>query len=311
VTVRAPAKVNPTLRVLGRRADGLHAVVTTLLALDRCDRIEVERVARTGAAEHVRLSLGGESLTPDVPADASNLAARAAEAVRALALERDLAVEDDLEVRLEKRVPSRAGLGGGSSDAAAVALATATLLGLSPDDPELVRELATLGADVPFFLVARASGWALCTGRGEEVEPLAPPQTDRALVVLTPAAAVATGDVYAALEPGELGGDPPAREELELWCRAPLDQARAALVNDLEAPALRAHPALARIRGDLDTLGAAHLRLAGSGSSFFGLFSDAGSARDFLGSEVVSRIARDHGLRAAFVARPGRHGATL
>jgi len=298
IEIQAPAKVNPCLEVLARRPDGLHEVRTTLLALDRADRVTVELGDESRAgAPGISLILGGEHATPDVPADERNLAVRAARAVLALAGEPDRS----LALGIEKRVPSRAGLGGGSADAAAAAFGTARLVGLDPDDPRLAAALGELGADVPFFLVARASGWALCTGRGERVAARPRLETSRALCVLTPAATAATGEVYAALRADELGSS--SEVDLDAWWRAPLAEARASLQNDLERAALRSHPALESVRAALDAGGAAHFRLSGSGSSFFGLFASSGEADAFRSGPVVRGIARDHGLRACFVAR--------
>ncbi len=301
VVVASPAKINPTLEILGRRADGLHEVSTTLLAIDRVDDVEVERVE--GSSRGVWIELSGPSLSPDVPSDERNLACRGARVALDLARERGLETEVGIRLRIQKRIPSRAGLGGGSSNAASAALGAAQLLDLDPDDPEFVARVSALGADVAFFLVARDTGWAHCRGAGERVTPFAVPETSRAFVVLTPLAACATAAVYAALDAAERGG-PPKRHDAETWQSAKLGVARASFFNGLEASALRSHPPLADFRRSLEACGAAHFRLAGSGSSFFGMYADEASARAFLEGDGISTIARDHGLRAAFVARP-------
>jgi len=302
--VRSPAKINLSLAVLGQREDGYHELDTTLLAIDRFDRVEVCRGPRpAGAGDEVRISLVGAAATADVPADASNLAVRAVEPVLALARERGLLGADTaLELRLDKSIPSRAGLGGGSSNAAAACYGAARILGLDPDDETLASALANIGSDCPFFLLARRSGFARCTGHGELVEPLELPGTGRAFVVVTPDVACSTPEVYAAWRAGECG-DPPAFDP-EVWFRAPLADARAALRNDLEAAALRSHPDLLAFRNRLDDAGGTHFRLCGSGSSFFGLFEDSRAAEAFLEDLGVAGKARDHGLRHAFVARP-------
>jgi len=302
VSVLAPAKLNPRLELLARRPDGMHEVRTTLLAVDLCDRVTLERTAEDG----ITVCVEGEAGTPDVPRDATNLAARAAAAV----LERAGLPVRGLALRIEKRIPSQAGLGGGSSDAAAAALGAARLLDVDPDDALLLDRLAGLGADVPFFLAARGTGYGCGEGRGERITALARPLTARVFVVLTPRLACATAAAYRAVAPEELRGRPAEWDPASLWT-APLDAARAALRNDLEQPALRAHPELARLRRDLDVAGAGHFRLSGSGSSFFGLFDSSPQAEAFLAGAVVSRIARDHGLRARLVARPLGSGAAL
>ena len=166
VRVRAPAKVNLSLAVLGRRPDGFHELDTVLMALAFGDVLEVSE----RADEAFELVVRGPAAA-GVPSDGSNLALRAAAALSVLARSRGPAPRG-VRIELEKHVPPAAGLGGGSSDAAAAALACAALWGLDPDAPEVLAVLAELGSDCPFFMAARKSGLARCTGRGERVEPL-------------------------------------------------------------------------------------------------------------------------------------------
>jgi len=264
------------------------------------------------------VSLGGPAASPDVPFDGSNLAWRAVEAVAALARARDLPAEPGtLSVRIEKRVPSGAGLGGGSADAAAAALVAARAFGLGAcADGDVARALAALGSDCPFFFLARASGLAVCTGRGELVRPVAAVDLAerRAFCVLTPDVHCATAAVYAALAAAPAPTAPavpgPPEDPLAFFT-APLDEARALLVNELEPAALASHPELARFRAFLDAHGAEHFRLAGSGSSFFGVFADPGSAE--ASRRHLEARAAEAGLtlRAAFVSRAANRGATL
>jgi 4-diphosphocytidyl-2-C-methyl-D-erythritol kinase len=302
--VEAPGKVNLVLRVLGRRADGYHELDTTLLAIDRVDELVVRR-----APEGLRLSVAGPCADADVPRDGSNLAALAA----ALVLERArelgrLPQGLGLSLELEKRLPSQAGLGGGSSDAAAALEGAARLLGLDPLEATLREQLAVLGSDCPFFLEARSTGLARCRGRGERVEPIGVdpigggPAAARALVVLVPEIRCSTARVYAAFRPKDVARGRVADFRPE----APLQEARAALVNDLEPAAIRSHPGLAPVRADLERVGAGHFRLCGSGSAFFGLFDGVAEAEAFLTEHVTARKGRDYALRAAFVARPWR-----
>ena len=308
VVVSSPAKINPTLQVIGRRDDGMHEVSTTMLALDLCDEIEVERV--DGSSRGVWIELTGRTLSPDVPADERNLACRGASVALDFACERRLISEVGIRLRINKSIPSRAGLGGGSSNAAAAALGAAQLLDIDPDEPEFIRRVGAIGADVAFFLVARATGWAHCRGVGELVSPLDAPETGRAFVVLTPLITCETSVVYGALDASERGGST-RDQDPHHWYSAGLDEARASLVNGLEPAALRSHPALAGFRARLAECDGGHFRLAGSGSSFFGLYSDAESAQRFLDGAGISTIAREYGLRAAFVARPYAGGVSF
>lgn len=313
LVVSAPAKLNLTLAVGALEASGRHAVTTHLLALDLVDRVTIvtEGEGRSTSTE-VLLRGSGPAWSADVPTDETNLAVRAARLVLARAGARPRRVVLDLW----KEVPSRAGLGGGSADAAAVALGLGRLLGLDPlgrDRPGLLADLAGLGSDVPFALAASETGFGLGTGRGEVVEPLPLPATRRAFVLLTPEAAAPTTAVYAALDRMRAGreADAAASLDTDAFFAGPCGRARALLRNDLERPALLAVPALARVRAGLDAAGLGHFRLTGSGASFFGVFEDEGTARAVLAGEAVAGIARDHGLRLACVVRPRGAGVRV
>ncbi|MCK6445075.1 MAG: hypothetical protein L6Q99_01670 [Planctomycetes bacterium] len=304
VRALAPAKVNPYLAVLGKRADGYHEVDTTLVALDWCDTLAV----RASDAPGVRLDLAGPFASADVPRDGRNLVVRAAEL--ALAAARGIGrAPRGLDLVLEKHVPSQAGLGGGSSDAAAAWLAVTAICGID-DDTRGREALATLGSDCVFFFAARATGYARCRGRGELVEPLIAPRRERWLVVATPAQGAPTAAVYAAfarnLSPVETVPMVPL-DALELG----LDAARSALFARLEPAALSAVPALADWRRVLDEVDCEHFRLSGSGSSFFGLFDsrDAAEAAQRTVAEACAR--RGLAWRALRVATFARHGARL
>ena len=307
----APAKVNPWLALIGRRPDGYHELDTGLLALDWCDRVRARIVPAAEDGEGgVSLRLTGPAVSPDVPADRRNLAWRAAEAVLAAARAAGAVGRGvGLELELAKHVPSRAGLGGGSADAVAAGLAARAALGLGPDGPALLELARSLGSDTAFFAAA-PTGFARCTGRGDVVEPLPAAPTAVALAVLTPGVEAETARVFASAD-GDLPA--PARRPrvvpdlLEL----PVESIREQLFNDLEPRALRAFPRLAAWRELLDEAGAAHFRLSGSGSSFFGIFADVASASRCL-DRLLER-ARLRGLvpRAFRVARPAGHAARL
>ncbi len=306
--VRSPGKINLELALGARRADGYHDLDTTMLAVDRGDALDVRRM---DASAGIRLRVGGPAAGAEVPVDASNLAVRAARAVLEVAQARGLVSRAlGLELELEKCIPSRAGLGGGSSNAAAAVFGVARLLGVDPDDPELRSALGRLGSDCSFFLEARGSGLARCRGRGERVVALEPSSSARCFVVITPDFGCSTAEVYAALRPGETGGTP-ARGDAHLFFEASIEEARSALRNDLEAAALRRYPELIGVRRHLDRTGAGHFRLCGSGSSFFGLFEDEARARVFLEGWLAARKGRDYGLRAAFAARPAWAGVAV
>jgi 4-diphosphocytidyl-2-C-methyl-D-erythritol kinase len=308
--VRAPAKVNLGLRVVGRRADGYHLLESLFLPLELADRLRV-RVAPAGATA-IALRLAGDAAC--VPADAENLAVRAA--ARFLA---ETGCRARVEILLEKHTPAGAGLGGGSSDAAAVLRALGAwcadrggpVLGAGA----LAALALELGADVPFFLDPRPA-WV--TGIGERIEPVrgVPPL---ALVVVTPTPPLATADVFrafdAALTPPDPGRRMPApRDESgrpsiaamldellaglrELTRELPRerrgDLRTELLENDLEPVAGRLHPAIGRLRTELEGLGAAGVGMSGSGPTMFGLFRDPEQARSAAGRgrwEATDRV---------------------
>ena len=290
VEVSAPAKVNLSLCVIGRRPDGYHELDTLMMGLALADRL---RIAERAGEDRLRVS-GPQAR--GVPADARNLALRAVGAVRRLARARGHELAG-VHVELEKHIPSAAGLGGGSSDAAGAALACAHLAGLDPDEPELLRALGEVGSDCAFFLAARASGLARCRGRGEHVEPLSAWRGPFALLIVTPAFGCATATVYDALP------EPAGSRPLDPAClaRADLADLRALLHNDLEAAALRSHPALEPFRARLEDLAPGAFHLAGSGSSWFGFLDDEGAARRVMNELARAGSERRYALRGQWL----------
>lgn len=269
----APAKVNLTLEIVGRRADGYHELVSVFAALDLHDEVRVA-VART---LDVRL-------TPDPGAPPGDeLCARAARALAAAT-----GREPRASVRVRKRIPVAAGLGGGSSDAGAVLRALAALWRVEADLPAIG---AIVGSDVPFF--ASGAALALVRGRGERVVALAPPAVSLWLALVHPVARLATAAVFGERR-GEERGDGAASLALaaELGAAAP-DPARlrALLRNDLTAAAERACPPIAEARATAAALGIA-LHLSGTGPTLFALADDRADA-----IRLARRLTRA-GLRA-------------
>jgi 4-diphosphocytidyl-2-C-methyl-D-erythritol kinase len=256
VTVRAHAKINLDLRVLGTRSDGFHELRTVFQALALHDTIEC--VPRPGP-------LTIECDTAGVPLDRSNLVWRAAEALWR-SLRRQGPVKDVL-VRLHKRIPLQGGLGGGSTDAAAtlVALAHAWRVPLRPN--QFVDVAATLGADVPFFL---SGGTALGLGRGDEIYPLAD-LPRHWVVLLIPGFGVATVDAYGWYDAERDPARGPMVREAQ-YVPGPWPSRAAQMINDLEAPIARHHPEIEQMKTALRRAGALAAAMSGSGSTVFGLF---------------------------------------
>lgn len=301
VRVRAPAKLNLWLDVLARRADGYHEVDTGMVALEWADELRLRRVPGEG----VSFSVEGPAATPDVPRDDTNLALRALLAARA-----DLEPAAGLELVLDKRVPSRAGLGAGSADAAAALLACELALQRELPAARATLRLASLGSDCVFFRSAARTGFARCTGRGESVEPLEPGDVVWHALVLVPDVGASTAGVYAAL-PSPLSPPASATTVRGRALRFPEGALRGMLTNGLERAALSAVEGLAPWREWLDDRGCAHFRLSGSGSSFFGLFRAAEDAERCRSD--LAHAARARGLRprALVVTRLAARGATL
>ncbi len=287
----APAKVNLFLEVLERRPDGYHELETVMLALDLADRVRIRRAPRPG----VRCTLSGPFASADVPRDERNLAVRAALAALALARRMGALGEfEGVELELEKWVPSQAGLGGASSDAAAAFAAVESALGLSFDEREACAALAALGSDCVFFRKAATSGLALCTGRGEIVSALAPAPENLAVVVVTPDFGAPTAQVYAQLA-SPLSWAQSRRSLPECFrsatSRGSFWSPASRCFNRLEEAAFAALPALADWREILNANGSAQFSLSGSGSSFFCLCPSRAAAEE-LRLTVLAELER-------------------
>lgn len=266
--MRSFAKINLALAVLGRRPDGYHEIRTVYQSIDLHDEIEIR------PDSGLRLECAD---LPDVAAE-SNLVMKAA---RALAQSR--VSSPGARIILRKKIPVGAGLGGGSSNAAATLLGLNRFwnLGLSLDT--LASVAAGLGSDVPFFL---QGGTALGVGRGEEIYPL--PEIPAAhVLVLYPGIHVSTEAAYKSLRLALTSQD--AASRIQGFCaRLPdglggLD----GIFNDFEASILPAYPAISEARAFLNARGAKAAMLSGSGSSVFGFFLDEEST--LAASRAVSR----------------------
>ena len=287
----APAKVNLGLRILGRREDGYHLLESLFVPIDLADRVQIE--IREAPAVVFQL----ESDVPGVPEDGTNLAVRAARAFLDAA-----GVETGLRLALEKRIPASAGLGGGSSDAAAVLRGLARI---HPDafSPQGLRELALgLGADVPFFLDPKP---ALVTGVGEEIEPI-PGIPAFALLLAHPGTPLATPDVYRAYDASGASLTPVRPGSTIRWIsalRESGDRALAELLeNDLEPAAVRLCPRVSELREAIEGQRALAVGMSGSGPTVFGIFRDtiaASQARDRLNLAAPARtwLANTRGSR--------------
>jgi 4-diphosphocytidyl-2-C-methyl-D-erythritol kinase len=281
VTLRAFAKINLSLRITSARSDGFHDVRTILQAIDLFDRVKCD--ARRGPFE-IRCDM------PGVPTDRRNLVWKGAQ----LLWESAGRSGDprDAVVTLQKHIPMKAGLGGGSSDAAAALLGLRRLWKLRVPDEQIHEMAATLGADVPFFLVG---GTALGIGRGDEVYALEGlPRYSVVLVI--PPFGVATKDAYEWFD--ERGWTASVSHLAETWLGRTTP-----LVNDLEAPVMARHPVIGQLKQRFTERGALMAAMSGSGSTVFGIFTSASAAHR------AARAFSNEGARvitARFLARRRR-----
>lgn len=273
--VRAYAKINLSLEVLNRRPDGFHNLRTVFQTVSLFDILEID------ATRSRRRSVALES---DVDIPGENLIVRAAHAVLD-----ELRIHADVRCRLTKKIPMGGGLGGGSTDAAAVLRALPGLLGKTLPLDRLIEIGSSLGSDVPVFLLG---GTVLGLGRGTELYPL-PDLPALPLLVVAPDVHVSTAEAYRALARTEempYAGNATASLARSLAARGEWGDI---CVNDFEGAVFGAHPAIASIRRKLERAGARPARMTGSGACVFGVF-DSVSARDGaaleFGEERVFRV---------------------
>lgn len=261
----APAKVNLALAVGEKRPDGYHGILSLMETVSLCDELTVQ--VENGSLPEIKLSISGNY---PVPKDPSNLVVRAADAYFAALGERF-----PISVSLFKRIPTEAGLGGGSADAAAT-LRALNRLSPRPLSPTVLSSIAAkLGADVAFCLFG---GTAVCSGIGEIIEPIDDPAPRRYVLVMG-SDRVSTPAAYRALDCARSTGGTPVFPGKDLL----LSIARGegiALFNDFEPVVFPEHPGIAAIKQRLLSLGASDALMTGSGAAVFGIFPDAdGSAR--------------------------------
>lgn len=258
----APAKANLGLSVLARRGDGFHEIETVMVRLDLHDTL------------HVRPGTGGVSLEvegAELPTDERNLAVRAARLYLEAA-----GSGAGVALRLHKRIPVAAGLGGGSSDAAATLRAMQRLI---PAEVELERLALELGSDVPFFLAGMPA--ALARGRGERLAPATLPPL--ALVLACPGEPVSAGEAYASLQSFT------ARIRVDVLAARLRAGDDPGLVNALQPGVVRAHPVVREVVRALRGEALRGVTMSGSGSCCFGLAQDPHAA-----AEAAARLAAAH-----------------
>jgi len=266
LTVAVPAKINIHLQILGARSDGHHEVWTLYQSIDLCDDIVV------GDAPDGTVTLVVE---PEgaAPAGGDNLVLRAASALSEFAGVRRGAV-----IRLHKRIPVAAGLGGGSADAAAALVALDRLWGLQSSFADLVDLAAGVGSDVAFFL---HGGFALGRGRGDDILPL-PDLRPFAVVVAVPPIEVSTALAYAEADRRLTSRGPDATVEVFVAGHRECGVGEppwSALFNDFEEFVTGRWPEIGQVVRALRATGTLHAAVTGSGAAAFGIYADVSAAR--------------------------------
>jgi 4-diphosphocytidyl-2-C-methyl-D-erythritol kinase len=285
VHIRSFCKVNLCLEILGRRDDGYHELSTVFQTVSLAD----ELVLQVGG-DGIELTVPGGG----APAGPENLCWRAAEAYQGLR-----GWPEGVRIELRKRVPAGAGLGGGSSNAAAVLNALAALDDQPPDRSELTRLAAELGSDVAFFI---EGGTALGRGRGEQLEPL-PALTSCWLVLARPELAISTVEAYGMLSKQDFTDGAGSEAMADALRRGEGPHSVAQHIHNGFTRTLAARwPELAELTEGLRCAGAVGAAISGSGSAVFGLFASADEAR------AAADGLRHEGLWSA-VAEPTDRGS--
>lgn len=252
--VQAPAKINLFLKVLGRREDGFHDIYSLLQTVSLYDELTF-----TPIKQGIELEISGA----DLAADQSNLVWRAADLLR-----QRFGLSGGVHIKLDKQISMGAGLGGGSSDAAATLLALDQLFGLGLTSQQLGSLAAELGSDVPFFL---SGGQALISGRGEVVEEVRL-STDYSLILILPNFSISTAWAYQQLRKPLTSPSPIPSFERSTRGQGLFEQLRQ-LGNDFETVVTAEYPVISVLLDGLRRAGAGHAALTGSGSAVFGIFA--------------------------------------
>src|SRR5712664_1900025 len=267
VRIPAFAKINLRLEILGKRADGFHQLRTIFQSISLKDELRLKSTRKPG----IELRVAGNDVLSGEPMK-KNLVYRAVDALR-----RELKMKDGVAIELRKTIPAGRGLGGGSSDAAAALLGALRLARRKLPAARLIELAASLGADVPFFLLG---GRALGVNKGDEIYPLQDIPKQHLLVVSPKEIHVPTPDAYRWLKAKPLRlTKSAANHKLFEFCALCWSAQGSGLSNDFERPVFRRHPRLDRIKQELLQRGAAEASLAGSGSAVFGVFPNPAMAR--------------------------------
>ncbi len=296
VHVRVPAKLNLFFAVLGKRSDGFHEIETLMAPIDLSDELSFQletsglvTVVCDWATVNVR---GSNALLGELPGASVNLAARAVRLLRQRA-----GVAHGAHIRLIKRIPAASGLGGGSADAAAALLAANIGWELNWSRERLAKVAGELGSDVPFFL---HSAWAVCRGRGEQIEPVDGLGVWHAVVVRPPAG-LSTAEVYGDCQPG--AACPSVDPLLKVLRRGDARGMGRFMTNGLQPAAERLSPWIGRVLGELRRFGCTAAQMSGSGTSCFGICPTRRHARRVAAQAKARNVGRVFMVQMGATAR--------
>lgn len=299
LSVATPAKLNLFLELFGRRADGFHQIETVMMTVSLFDEISfIPTVDETIELSIESVHRGSHPREADpIPCDETNLICRALRLVREQGSKNGSPVKGGVQVQLRKRIPSAAGLGGASSDAAA-ALVAGNLIWQTGLDIETLSQLASkLGSDIPFFL---NGGVAVCRGRGEIICPIPSTLAPIDFVIVKPDVSLATPKVFASVQNHQsIASSQPIVDSI---AAGSLCGVADSMHNRLTHAAERLTDAVDVVRREFEKLPCLGHQMSGSGSSYFGIFANrlaaARSARQLRGSLADARVFHVRSLNA-------------
>ena len=278
INLKAPAKVNLFLEILGKRDDGYHEIKTIMQEIDLADNLQFEETQ-----EGVKLECNNKN----IPINQDNLVCKAANLIL-----KECGIKKGVLINLEKNIPVGAGLGGGSSDAAATLKALNSLWEVGLNDGELMEFAAKLGSDIPFFINGKTS---LCSGRGEVISPVTV-RSRMDYLILFPQVHISTETIYKNLKIDLTKKRKDVSFFLDALKHSEVIGISKLLFNRLEEVIFATYPDLLQVKSLLETFGFCGLSISGSGSAFFGLCNDRHQA------EVIKSKVESSGMGNVFVA---------
>ncbi len=277
ISLKAPAKVNLFLEILGKRDDGYHEIETIMQEIDLADDLQFEEIQ-----EGVTLECNDKN----IPLNQENLVCKAANLIL-----KECGIKKGALINLEKKIPVGAGLGGGSSDAAATLKALNLLWKVGLNDGELIEFAAKLGSDIPFFIKGKTS---LCSGRGEKISPVEV-RSRMDYIILFPHVHISTETIYKNLKIDLTKKRKNVSFFLDALKFSEVAGIGKLLFNSFEEVIFATYPDLLQVESSLEVFDFCGLSISGSGSAFFGLCNDRHQA------EVIKSKVESSGTGKVFV----------